>query len=949
MSNRITDQPPPRFSVSMLPAEVDPEEKAFARLLTQALAPSFVLVKRLGSGGMGAVYLARDPVLRRLVAVKVLAPQLASDPEARARFEREGQAVAAISHPNVVAVHSVGELENGVPYIVMQYIEGRTMAERLQEDGPLDARSAKHVIGEVASALAAAHKKGIIHRDIKPANILLDEDTGRAMVTDFGIAAVKQRGAPDDKPADITQAGTTLGTPAYMSPEQVLAEPITEKTDIYSLGLLAYQLFIADGPYQISSPKEVMVAHVRDTPRPLHTMRGDVEPELERLIENCLAKDPRQRPSAAEVEKRLQHGASILLEWPPPGLEKLRTPVRAAMNVMSIGAFTFSVPFVALSVFDRESFVRQTLPTTGAVVAVSTLGLVLFTAGIIGLVRVFGRARTLVAAGYGWGTILETVSDKRGDTGALIAGAREYAELSPKRRTTMRRSRIAALLFRLLAGLAPIFGYVLGAAFSRGSPNAPIIVLWSSLLLALTLLLQARLVAWYEDRVMQEPRRRLRSAHARPNTAAEKLAETWTESFEQVRLGQTMGAGPRWQGRPLGVAVWTTAALTTVVGVFLFMILMLTNLVHIAQAVAIPRFSNTSGRVAKVQRLRDYRVPIDTTVTPVRAAQALQAVSRNGPGGRVERFEREPVISIPPQPRRPDIPDPFPATEGGWANHAFAQARRGFSAQQRDFLKRIADNSAIEEFRLLARAPGLDLPGAYWDLNSEARWGFLPIPKFTPVREAGRANLAQAALDLSAGNSVQAERRIREVVSAGFLLMDDAHTLIESLVGAAMVSNARTSLHAFFQATGRERDARFVSQQNDPEPPTLAADLRPATFDESQRTLRAVILDTTNTRGLRWELLHSSLAIQPCADLHQVVFGPDSLQIATLEAARRTLVRRTSDSVFFDFAAHFRPVPITASGSRGAAVRMTKPVTALLAAMTGNRQLEACLSLFGGF
>src|SRR5688572_9377106 len=219
MSQRISDQPPPRFSVSQLPAEVDPEEKSFARLLTQALAPSFVLVKRLGAGGMGAVYLARDPVLRRLVAVKVLAPHLATDPEARARFEREGQAVAAISHPNVVAVHSVGELENGVPYIVMQYIEGRTMADRLKDDGPLDARSAKHVIGEVASALAAAHKKGIIHRDIKPANILLDEDTGRTMVTDFGIAAVKQHGEDKGAQVDLTQAGTTVGTPAYMSPE----------------------------------------------------------------------------------------------------------------------------------------------------------------------------------------------------------------------------------------------------------------------------------------------------------------------------------------------------------------------------------------------------------------------------------------------------------------------------------------------------------------------------------------------------------------------------------------------------------------------------------------------------------------------------------------------------------------------------------------------------------
>src|SRR5688500_4216746 len=146
----------PRFSASMLPADADPAEKEFVKLLERALAPSFALVRRLGAGGMGAVYLARDPVLKRLVAVKLLAPSLAANPDARARFEREAEAVASISHPNVVAVYSVGELENGVPYIVMQYVEGRSMAERIAADGPLDVPTAKHVLGEVASALAAA-------------------------------------------------------------------------------------------------------------------------------------------------------------------------------------------------------------------------------------------------------------------------------------------------------------------------------------------------------------------------------------------------------------------------------------------------------------------------------------------------------------------------------------------------------------------------------------------------------------------------------------------------------------------------------------------------------------------------------------------------------------------------------------------------------------------------
>jgi serine/threonine protein kinase len=390
-----------RLSVSMLPPEVEQEEKDYVRLLERALAPSFTLVSRLGAGGMGSVYLARDPVLKRLVAVKVLAPALAADTDARARFEREAQAVASITHPNVVAVYSVGALENGVPYFVMQYVRGRTLAERIQADGPLDARSAEHVLGEIASALAAAHRKGVIHRDIKPSNILWDEESGRALLTDFGIAAVRETGEPlmDEK---LTQTGVVVGTPQYMSPEQVLGEPVTDKTDVYSLGLLGYELLIGEGPYVVTSPREMMAAHLRDTPRRLSSMRGDVEPELERLLEACLAKDPAVRPSSREVEDRLMHGATILLEWPPPGLERLRDRFRGAVRALALGSVLLGVPLVALTVFDRASVVRAMLPRPEFILSLSLIGLVVFLAGCVRLAKFVRRSARAVEGGYRW-------------------------------------------------------------------------------------------------------------------------------------------------------------------------------------------------------------------------------------------------------------------------------------------------------------------------------------------------------------------------------------------------------------------------------------------------------------------------------------------------------------------------------------------------------------------
>ena len=948
MSNRMTDQPPPRFSVSQLPAEVDPEEKSFARLLTQALAPSFVLVKRLGAGGMGAVYLARDPVLRRLVAVKVLAPHLATDPEARARFEREGQAVAAISHPNVVAVHSVGELENGVPYIVMQYIEGRTMADRLKDDGPLDARSAKHVIGEVASALAAAHKKGIIHRDIKPANILLDEDTGRTMVTDFGIAAVKQRGEDKGAQVDLTQAGTTVGTPAYMSPEQILAEPVTEKTDIYSLGLLAYQLFIADGPYQVSSPGEVMAAHVKAAPRPLHTMRGDVEPELQRLIESCLAKDPAQRPSAAEVEKRLQHGASILLEWPPPGLEKLRASLNAARRVLLGGAFLFALPLAAASLFDRESLIRNSLPPNQVLLAISGIGLFTFIVGLGAMVRFFDLGRRAVTAGYGWGVLFETVADVRGDTGPLIAGAREYAELSPAKRNLMRRLRLVALAFRLLAGIVPVVGYVLAVMFAATASNGPTIVLWSSLFLSVLLLAGAQIIHDREDRRMKEPRRRLRSATAKPGPV-DKVAEAWMASFDQVRAGQ-MGGGPRSSGRGVRAAVLVPSIVIGIAGLLIFSMFLLTSLVRSAGERGLPGFTQMRANAVKVRRLAALRVAPDSSITPLRAGQALHAILRNGPGGTLQPHERAPAIIIPPQPEKQEHADPWLAPGRNWRTGAFLQAPRGFSAAQRDFLRSIADNTAIEEFRILARATGLDFAGAYLEVKPGTTLVLEDLPgfRFGSVRVAADANMAIAALDLAAGRQSDAERRVRETLSAGFLLANDGRTMLEHLFGAAMIRNARTALVALYEATGKQREARQYSAESDPVL-TESSDRRSfVPIEEVSRTIRRIALDTNEIRALRWDVLLVPMWFEPCTDLHQVVFGPDSLHRATLARAKASLAVRASDSVLFSLAETMHVRPVQASGSRGSAYEMIKPISRSVSALTGNRQLEACLARFGG-
>ncbi len=273
-------------------------------ILREQLGPELQIVRRLGRGSMGDVYLAREESLKRMVAVKVLSPRLARDKQARARFEREAQSSAALEHPHIVGVYRVGRLSNDLPFIVMQYVKGTTMANRLKAQGPFSVEVARRVIAEMASALQAAHKRGIVHRDIRPDNVLYEEETGRAMLSDFGIAAILARG-DSSQPTRITRTGELVGDPRYMSPEQLMGSEVTERSDVYALGLLGYELLTGSGPYDATSKREMFTAHVHQEPRKLSELRAGIDAELERVLAACLNKKPEDRPSAGDVHKRL--------------------------------------------------------------------------------------------------------------------------------------------------------------------------------------------------------------------------------------------------------------------------------------------------------------------------------------------------------------------------------------------------------------------------------------------------------------------------------------------------------------------------------------------------------------------------------------------------------------------------------------------------------------------
>jgi len=272
----------------------------------------YEILSPLGAGGMGEVYRARDTRLGRDVAIKVLPERLASDRDAAARFERESKAVAALSHPNILAIHDVGATSDGIAYAVTELLEGSTLRDRL-EGGALPFRKCVDYGVQIAEGLAAAHERGIVHRDLKPENVFVSPD-GRVKILDFGLAkaapAIEDTATASPTVSSPTDPGTILGTVGYMAPEQVRGKAADQRSDIFSLGSVLYEMATGRRAFKGDSAIETMNAVLKEDPPEISTMRG-VPPDFDRIVRHCLEKSPAERfQSARDVAFDLKHAAA---------------------------------------------------------------------------------------------------------------------------------------------------------------------------------------------------------------------------------------------------------------------------------------------------------------------------------------------------------------------------------------------------------------------------------------------------------------------------------------------------------------------------------------------------------------------------------------------------------------------------------------------------------------
>ena len=335
--------------------------------LQEALAGHYALERELGRGGMAVVYLARDVRLDRPVAIKLLPPDRGAHDRFRDGFMREARTAARLSHPHIVPIHAVEEVR-GYVFYVMSYVDGETLAERVANRGPLPPREASRVLQEVAGALAAAHADGVVHRDVKPGNILLERAAGRAMVTDFGIARAADGGE--------TAVGELVGTPEYMSPEQAAGEAVDARSDVYSLGVVAYYMVSGQLPFTAPTIQAVLAKQLTQAPPPVESIAPGIPRTLANAIDTCLIKDPSRRFQSAEA----------LSDALAPTLVRRRevpVPVRAFLDPRKMWALAVSPAMMI---------------TGGITVLTTGLPHLFTTLGYVGLIRAVGVGNVLLGA-----------------------------------------------------------------------------------------------------------------------------------------------------------------------------------------------------------------------------------------------------------------------------------------------------------------------------------------------------------------------------------------------------------------------------------------------------------------------------------------------------------------------------------------------------------------------
>ncbi len=403
--------------------------------LVAATAGAYRIERQIGRGGMGAVYLAHDLTLDREVAIKVLPPDLAINATLRERFVREARLAASLSHPNIVHVHAV--LEQGeFLAIVMQYVDGETLSQRVARSGPYDAADTARLLQDTAWALGYAHARGIVHRDVKPDNLLIERGTGRPMILDFGIART-------DRAEGLTEVGQSIGTPHYMSPEQAAAEGVDGRSDLYSLGCVGFFAATGQTPFIADSAHRLLMLHLTQPAPDVTDLRPEFPKPLAGVIARALKKDRSERYDSAESMAEAVTALQIRIREVAPLLRLFLQQTAQSLQALQTIAIFFVI-LVLLAPRD-DSPVR----------ALTTI--LLGTMAITIVVQALERVRFAVRQGFTSADIVAAVEAVTDET----ARGREQLLADPVERARIKRRKLIAISGGFLGGISQPIAFLL--------------------------------------------------------------------------------------------------------------------------------------------------------------------------------------------------------------------------------------------------------------------------------------------------------------------------------------------------------------------------------------------------------------------------------------------------------------------------------------------------------
>ena len=875
---------------------ISPQDKV-AQELKRALSPRIEVLRRLGGGGMSTVYLGRDPALRRLVAIKVLSDDLANDSLARARFTREAETSAAIAHPHVIEIHEVGTLPRSKkPYIMMQFVDGLTVQQEILSHGVVAEPFAKAVMGEVASALAAAHARGVVHRDIKPSNIIIGRETGHAVVLDFGIAAALDRSGPVGQ-EKLTLQGVLVGTPAYMSPEQAGAKEVCDKSDVYSLGVVMFEFVTGQPPFVADAPEGYLAAHLQETPPDVQSARPDLDPHFADLINRCLGKSPKDRPSADEIARAIQPPVRQAVEWPPPGLDVLRGAGWKQLTALA-GTGAAGLAFFATVLLAPQApagaqsgdgvWATLWLPilAAGALVTGIAALLVLARGWRLSLLLRAGRA-----ARYPWPVVLDVAIDGGRDTAALINGHGPFAFLDgAKRRGLLHLKRLRAgaiLLGAILAMLSPLFwlgGFgsasTAGATVWRSGYEVALLLLPSAVPFAAAALFG--LPEWLLHR-RRRHRRWLLPLPSSLRTVQPELVERWLS--EQ---GKQVAENPAERSRPF-LPVAGGALLSALLVAMLYLTATAartaTRWSARAQVVAAAVLTDAGASWTDLTRLvgASGRLPGQPRRPRLQRVQGLAAAL----------FGNVTDSTAPPESTGHEVGSdgtPLQTAGNGPERSLWRNLPASVAGETRAALARDTAAGGLGLWRRAAYAGPLPALWTYVDSLPDITGvgGQIPLFRHGEVRRLATMNEAAALLHMANGDRDQAVVRGRENIAiGGHLLADPVHGWLAADVirtGSAIVGEIGllTGDRVLLLEVERLRAALDAVDRPVLRTPWFGAALNVGPL--APRALQ-VLSDTLLPSFVRWWTV-GGIVPGFCGSAREILFGVSAERGAVLERAR---------------------------------------------------------------